>query len=153
MDPIIDVYYPYSASTEELERLRNALTSPRERAIPFIFDNEAFRTIFHETERDSRPSLTDLPPKSSFDQIYRKYHSGRLRVVSPNDPRVLRYATNESAMRLFSDVKDEHPNGVERFQPNDFLYNGHKVAWRLFECIVEGLGDMLDLVGIANLHK
>ena len=151
---------PYDASTEQLNRLREALTPPLVEglpAIPIIFDNDSFRAIVRDPRYAETPSL---PPKPSFDEMYRNYYNGLLRVILPNDKRVLPSNSREfantgydSARRLFSNVNKVHPDGVKRFDPDKILYNGHQVAWRLFECIVEVFGDTLDPVRFASSYR
>ena len=155
---------PYDASTEQLNRLREALTPPLVKGlpeIPIIFDNDSFRAIFRDPRYAEAPSL---PPEleDSFDDIYENYYKGLLKVILPNDERVVpssytshKFANTgyDSARRLFSNVNKVHPDGVERFDPDKILYNGHQVAWRLFECIVEVFGDTLDPVRFASSYR
>jgi hypothetical protein len=145
----IDLEYPYDATAERLSTLRSVLTVPQVRPFPIIFDNDIFRALFHiKNEKNIQlTSLsTPLPPKEWFNDVYNGYRSGALKVVMSNDHRVKPHLHNESARRLFSDVADVRPSGKTLFSLRELLYNGHQVAWRLFECVVEVYGDRLDSV-------
>ena len=153
---LIEFEYPYNATAEQLANLRHVLSSPQVQPFPIIFDNEIFRAFFHTNDgRNIRisPSETPLPPKGWFNDVYSKYQNGSLKVVMPDDGRLHFHPHNECARRLFSDIADVRPSGVAYFSTRELSYNGHQVAWRLFECIVEVYGVGLDAVRVHEVRR
>ncbi|KAF8303340.1 hypothetical protein DL93DRAFT_451801 [Clavulina sp. PMI_390] len=154
----------------QLQQIRAILTTPRTEKIVTIFsDVDQFRSLLVPTLPGSNsydapnpaPELYEnltmqtVPPRGAFTAVLEAFRRGKLNVapitrlsasVAPPVARAGSFGTLEARWRLFTDVTrpDILPTGRERFKPQETHYNNHETAWKLFQVIVRGYGDILD---------
>ena len=137
---IIAFEYPNDATEEQKEALKSILLKPTDQPVPIIFDNDIFRAFFH-TEDQRNVEIPEnsipLPPEEWFKDVHSKYQSGSLRVLMPDDYRLLPYSSKESAIRLFMDIGDLRPSEKSRFDFEDLKFNKCETSWTVFKCIIQ----------------
>jgi len=143
MNPVPDIiasYYPNDATEEQRKALERFLREPTDQPVPIIFDNDIFRAFFHDEDRrnvEIPENSIPLPSEEWFKDVHSKYQSGSLRVLMPDDYRLLPYSSKESAIRLFMDIGDLRPSEKPRFNIEDLKINKRETSWTVFKCVIQ----------------